>query len=41
MDIPWGSEGTRKFVTNVGLITSDDPHGNNIMAAEWTHLVSY
>ena|SRR3989344_480962 len=41
MDIPWGSEGTRKFVTNVGLITSAGPHGNNIMAAEWTHLVSY
>ena len=41
MDIPWGSEGTRKFVTNVGLITSDGPHGPNIMAAEWTHLVSY
>jgi len=41
MDIPWDSEGTRKFVTNVGLITSDGPHGNNIMAAEWTHLVSY
>jgi flavin reductase (DIM6/NTAB) family NADH-FMN oxidoreductase RutF len=25
----------------VGLITSDGPHGPNIMAAEWTHHVSY
>lgn len=41
MDIPWGSEAHHKFVTNVGLITSNGPHGHNIMAAEWTHLVSY
>lgn len=41
MDIPWGSEGAHKFTTNVGLITSSGPHGDNIMAAEWTHLVSY
>lgn len=30
----------RKFVTNVGLITSNGPHGNNIMSAEWTYKVS-
>jgi flavin reductase (DIM6/NTAB) family NADH-FMN oxidoreductase RutF len=41
MDIPWGSEAHHKFVTNVGLITSSGPHGDNIMAAEWTHHVSY
>lgn len=41
MDIPWGSDAAFKFVTNVGLITSDGPHGPNIMAAEWTHHVSY
>src|SRR3989338_8642094 len=41
MDIQWGSEGAHKFTTNVGLITSNGPHGNNIMAAEWTHQVSY
>lgn len=41
MDIEWGSEGALKFVTNVGLITSDGPNGQNIMAAEWTHHVSY
>jgi flavin reductase (DIM6/NTAB) family NADH-FMN oxidoreductase RutF len=41
MDIPWGSEGTSKFVTNVGIITTDGPWGPNAMAAEWTHLVSY
>ncbi len=26
-----------KFVTNVGLVTSNGPHGQNIMACEWTH----
>lgn len=41
MDIPWGDERSGKFVTNVGLITSNGPHGQNIMAAEWTHHVSY
>lgn len=41
MDLPWGDERTIQFVTNVGLITSDGPHGPNIMAAEWTHQVSY
>jgi flavin reductase (DIM6/NTAB) family NADH-FMN oxidoreductase RutF len=41
MDLPWGSNETTKFATNVGLITSNGPHGNNIMAAEWTHHVSY
>ncbi len=41
MDVPWGSEGTSKFVTNVGIITTDGPWGPNAMAAEWTHLVSY
>ena len=41
MDIPWGSLESSKFVTNVGLITSNGPHGNNIMAAEWTYHVSY
>lgn len=41
MDLPWGDERTKQFVTNVGLITSNGPYGNNIMAAEWTHHVSY
>lgn len=41
MDIPWGSSEAWKFVNNVGLITSNGPHGNNIMAAEWTHHMSY
>ncbi len=41
MDIPWGSDPAKKFVTNVGLITSSGPHGDNIMSAEWTHQVSY
>ncbi len=41
MDLPWGDERTTKFVTNVGLITSDGPNGPNIMSAEWTHQISY
>ncbi|MBI4163221.1 MAG: flavin reductase family protein [Candidatus Aenigmarchaeota archaeon] len=41
MNIEWGSEGARKFATNVGLTTSNGPHGHNIMATEWTHQLSY
>lgn len=41
MDIPWGSEIATKFITNVGLVTSDGVHGQNIMACEWTHHLSY
>ena len=41
MDLPWGDEKTKQFVTNVGLITSNGPIGDNIMAAEWTHHISY
>ena len=41
MKIEWGSESARKFATNVGLTTSNGPHGYNIMATEWTHQLSY
>jgi flavin reductase (DIM6/NTAB) family NADH-FMN oxidoreductase RutF len=41
MDLPWGDERTKQFVTNVGLITSNGSYGQNIMACEWTHLISY
>ena len=41
MDMPWGDEKTTQFITNVGLITTTGPNGNNIMACEWTHMVSY
>lgn len=41
MDIPWGDERGKRFVTNVGLVTSRGPQGDNIMAAEWTHQISY
>lgn len=41
VDIEWGSEHAISFVTNVGLITSNGVHGHNIMAAEWTHQISY
>lgn len=41
MDIPHGSPGHHAFATGVGLVTSTGPHGENIMAAEWTHQLSY
>lgn len=41
MDLPWDDPRTKKFVTNVGLITSDGPNGPDVMACEWTHHVSY
>jgi flavin reductase (DIM6/NTAB) family NADH-FMN oxidoreductase RutF len=41
MDLKWGSPEARAFVTNVGLVTTDGPFGPNVMAAEWTHHVSY
>ena len=41
MDLQWGDEKTVQFITNVGLITSYGKHGDNIMAAEWTHHISY
>lgn len=41
MDLPWGEERTKVFVTNIGLITSNGPYGHDIMACEWTHHVSF
>lgn len=41
MNLSWGDSRSNQFVTNVGLITSNGPYGHNIMAAEWTHHVSY
>lgn len=41
MDLKYGSPARHPFVTNVGLITSNGPHGHNIMAAEWAYQVSY
>ena len=41
MDIPWGSDIAFRFITNVGLVTTNGPYGHNIMACEWTHHLSY
>jgi flavin reductase (DIM6/NTAB) family NADH-FMN oxidoreductase RutF len=41
MDLSWNDRRTRQFLTNVGLITSDGSNGPNVMAAEWTHHISY
>ena len=41
MNLSFEDSRTKKFATNVGLVTSNGPHGHNIMACEWTHHVSY
>ena len=41
MDLPWNDERSNKFITNVGLITTNGPCGVDVMACEWTHHVSY
>ena len=41
MELSWNDRRTRQFLSNVGLITTDGPYGPNVMAAEWTHHVSY
>jgi flavin reductase (DIM6/NTAB) family NADH-FMN oxidoreductase RutF len=41
LDLPWNDERSNKFITNVGLITSDGHFGPDVMACEWTHHVSY
>jgi flavin reductase (DIM6/NTAB) family NADH-FMN oxidoreductase RutF len=41
MHLAWNDRRTRKFITNVGLITSNGPAGLDIMSAEWTHHISY
>ena len=41
MEIHWGSDIANRFITNVGLVTSNGVHGHNIMACEWTFQISY
>jgi len=41
MHLAWNDRRTRQFITNVGLITSNGHIGPDIMAAEWTHHISY
>lgn len=41
MDLKWGTPESTQFITNVGLISTNGPYGDNIMACEWTHQVSY
>ncbi|MBA3749325.1 MAG: flavin reductase [Nitrosopumilus sp.] len=41
MELPWNDPRSNKFVTTIGLITSEGIHGPNIMACEWTHHISY
>lgn len=41
MNLTWDDPRTRKFVTNVGIITSNGTNGPNITAVEWTHHISH
>ncbi|VVB58342.1 FMN reductase (NADH) RutF [Candidatus Anstonella stagnisolia] len=41
MDLGYGNQKASKFATNVGIITTHGPNGENIMSAEWTHYLSY
>ena len=41
MNLPGNDPRTRKLVTTVGLITTRGRLGDNVMACEWTHHVSY
>ncbi len=41
MDIPFGGQEASKFAGIVGLITTTGPVGDNIVACEWTRLISY
>ncbi len=41
MKLPWNDPHSNKFATTIGLITSVGPIGQNIMACEWTHHISY
>ena len=41
MKLPWNDPRSNKFATTIGLITSSGSNGQNIMACEWTHHLSY
>jgi flavin reductase (DIM6/NTAB) family NADH-FMN oxidoreductase RutF len=41
MNISWGSDISNRFITNVGLVTTNGIYGHNIMACEWTYHLSY
>ncbi len=41
MDLTYGSPARDAFITNVGLIATNGPHGYDIMPAEWTAQISY
>ena len=41
MDLEYGTLETRKFVTNIGLVSSKGKYGYDIMSAEWARMVSY
>ena len=40
-DLASNAPGSNMFATNAGLVTSNGPHGPNVMTAAWTHQISY
>ncbi len=40
IELRWADKELKKFITNVGLITSNGPYGLNVMACEWTYKIS-
>lgn len=41
MDLTWGSDESFSFARSLGLVSSNGPHGYNVMSCEWTNHVSY
>jgi len=41
MGLPCGDPRSNKFAMSIGLITSNGPHGHDIMACEWIYHLSY
>src|SRR5437588_12839100 len=41
MDLDKQNDATNKFATNIGIISTNGKWGYNVMAAEWTHHISY
>jgi flavin reductase (DIM6/NTAB) family NADH-FMN oxidoreductase RutF len=40
MELRWTDKSLKKLITNVGLVTSNGPHGPDVMACEYTYKIS-
>jgi flavin reductase (DIM6/NTAB) family NADH-FMN oxidoreductase RutF len=41
LSMKWEDKRSRKFVSNIGIISSNGKYGYNFMSCEWTHHLSY